>query len=386
VAGIGDSFGIERRRATAYRPELDGVRAIAVLAVMLFHVNRAWGFELRGGFLGVDVFFVLSGYLITSLLVGERMARGRIRLRSFYARRALRLLPALFVMLVLAWFVESHLRAHVGTRPYSQSALYSLTYIANWAQAHATLGVLAHTWSLSIEEQYYLVWPVCLIVVLALVRSKRTIAAMLFLGAAAVAGFRFIEFAHGHAAFAALSTVTRIDGVLIGSALALVLADPPEVFRRVLARREVIPLATGALAVGLVTLRWNSPNLFRGGLFLLDLCTAAIVGHLVVCEHSRARSVLSIQPLAAIGRISYGLYLFHIPVYYLVFGFPRTLHGPTVVAAAFALTFAVATLSYAFVERPALHFKARFERERLDQRPQVTARWSSVSRRAASLA
>ena len=360
-APIRAESGLRRARELSYHPELDGVRALAVLAVMVFHVwPYVGGFDYLGGFLGVDVFFVLSGYLITTLLYREFSARGRISFGSFYARRALRLLPALFLTLIFAWFVYAQLEKPVGPRSYGSSALLALSYVGNWAQVRATLGVLAHTWSLAIEEQYYLVWPLVMVVSLRLIRSARSIAGLLVLGAVGIAVIRYLVFFGGNPAAAALTTVTRTDGVILGSALALILADPPDAVRRLLARPWVPVVTGGALLAASLVFRWNSPALFRGGLLAVNLCAAMLIGHMVVRPQALATRLMSVQPLPAIGRISYGLYLFHIPVNYLVHGHPATRTGWRWVAASFGLSFLLAGASFLLVERRALRLKRRF--------------------------
>ena len=350
-----------RARRLDYHPELDGIRAVAVLAVLTFHfLAPPGGLAYGGGFLGVDVFFVLSGYLITTLLLRESTARGRIHVIPFYIRRALRLIPALLITLAFGWFVTSLLAKPLTGRPYWQSALATLLYIGNWVEIQETLGVLSHTWSLAIEEQYYLVWPITLIVGLKFVRSKRALAVLLLGAAAAVAALRFVVAAKGNQAVAVLSTVTRADAVVIGSALALALADPPRWLRAVLERREVAPIAAAALfATSLVT-RWNSPHVFRGGLFVFNLVTAMLIGTLVLRPRSLATRTLSVQPFPVIGRISYGLYLYHLPVAFLVIGWPFQNTGADAVAACFALTFLIAGASYWLIERRALRLKGRF--------------------------
>jgi peptidoglycan/LPS O-acetylase OafA/YrhL len=344
-----------------YRPELDGVRALAVLAVMIFHVwPYVGGYDYLGGFLGVDVFFVLSGYLITTLLLREFAVGRAIRLRAFYVRRALRLAPALVITLVFAAFVFVGLETPVGTRPYWQSALLSLSYVANWAQVQRTLGVLSHTWSLAIEEQYYLLWPATLLLALRAFRSKRALVLVLLGAAGVVAAARCIVFFSGHEAAAALTTVTRTDGVILGSALALALPDAPSWFTNFLSRREVPAIAGCVLIVASLFVYWNAPVLYQGGLLALNVCAAALIGHLALQPERFTARLLSMQPLPAIGRISYGLYLFHIPMNYLVFGHPATRTGLGAVLVAFASVFALAGASFWLIESRALRLKTRF--------------------------
>ena len=344
-----------------YRPDLDGVRAFAVLAVMAFHIlqNLAPPIVYRGGIMGVDVFFVLSGYLITTLLIREQDDAGRVSRVNFYIRRALRLLPALFLTFIVGAITVHVTHAHFP-RPYGQSVLLALAYIANWAQIHKEMVPLGHTWSLSIEEQYYIVWPTLLIIATRLKASRRMLAGLLLVGAAAMGIGRYYAAIHGHGSFALLSTITRPDSVLIGSALALLLADPPAQLVRFLARREPAYAAIVIVAIGTLTLGATSPNFVRGGLTLINLCTAIVVGHLTVAEDSPLRSLFSTKPLPFIGRISYGLYLFHIPILWLIVGYPAKNRGLVPVAEVYVLTFAVAIASFMLIERPALKLKSRF--------------------------
>jgi peptidoglycan/LPS O-acetylase OafA/YrhL len=233
------------------------------------------------------------------------------------------------------------------------------------------MGVLAHTWSLAIEEQYYLLWPATIIIASRLVRSRRALALLVVSGAVVVAALRLFVFASGSHVAAALWTPTRADGVLLGSALALVLAEPPAWLARLLRRRAVPLLTGGALFVASLVIYWDLPALYRGGLLALNLCAAALIGHLVLRPESVATRILATQPLPAIGRISYGLYLYHIPVNYLVVGHPARWTGLPAAATAIALTFLVAGLSFWFVERPVLGLKRRFGS--MSQMPRVVA-------------
>ncbi|MGI8547896.1 MAG: acyltransferase family protein, partial [Gemmatimonadaceae bacterium] len=157
------------RAALGYRPELDGLRAVAVLGVMVFHS----GVALTGGFLGVDMFFVLSGFLITALLMEEWQTGGSISLRAFYARRAIRLLPALLGVLAVLWLAVLFLGDRFKTSPAIMLSTtgYTLGYMANWVMAlhlDEWPTPLGHFWSLAVEEQFYLIWPVLLVTALTL--------------------------------------------------------------------------------------------------------------------------------------------------------------------------------------------------------------------------
>jgi peptidoglycan/LPS O-acetylase OafA/YrhL len=337
------------------------MRAIAVLAVMTMHsFPYLPGHDYIGGVLGVDVFFVLSGYLITTLLLREHGVRGRIGLGGFYARRALRLLPALLIALVLGAIVVALIDEVPGDRAYGTSALASLFYVANWFEVFGDMGVLAHTWSLSIEEQYYLVWPIVLSALLGRRVAHRNVAVVLCGVAAAVALTRWATYEGGHGLFASWATVTRSDGIIIGSALALALDEGREWLRRVL--HSSLTAWVGGVTVLLISLmdKLGSPLLYRGGLTATNIGTACVVGHLIVRRDSLPKRVLALQPLPFIGRLSYGLYLYHLPLNFLVHGNPARWSGVASVATMFASSFALAAISYVVVEQRALRLKRRF--------------------------
>ncbi len=322
-----------------------------------FNVPRAP--HLVGGFLGVDMFFVLSGYLITTLLIGEWDLKHTVGLRNFYVRRALRLIPALILTIAFAAFVVQVVDAPFP-RPFWQSALMTVSYVANWFQISEPLTPLGHTWSLSIEEQYYIVWPALVLIGLKVSGSKRRLGGIALALAVAMAVARYLTYDSGHAATAALSTFTRPDGLLIGSALALLLADPFRGMYDFFRRRDVALLSMTVIVAAMATFKWAQPEQYQGGLFFVNIATAVLVGHLALTRMSFIRRAFSVQPLPAIGRISYGLYLFHVPVLYLVFGNPVRRSGIVAAGAMFALTFAIAGASYLLIEAPVLKLKKRF--------------------------
>src|SRR5580658_5807511 len=169
------------RPEIAYVPALDGVRGVAVVAVLLYHGGVSWA---QGGFLGVEAFFVLSGFLITSLLLAEWAGSGRISLRHFWARRARRLLPALFVVVVVCAIYELVVGSSRAVPDFGADVLATALYVANWHQIWTGSGYFAqtglvsplqHTWSLAIEEQFYLIWPLVLLALLRLTRNVRVL-------------------------------------------------------------------------------------------------------------------------------------------------------------------------------------------------------------------
>jgi peptidoglycan/LPS O-acetylase OafA/YrhL len=379
----------ETRPATLrYLPGLDGLRAISVLAVIVFHHYLVGGHEAGwapGGFLGVEVFFVVSGYLITSLLLNERRETGRVSLRMFYLRRARRLLPALFTLLaVVVAFSLLFLPDAIGTL--RSDTVAALTYTSNWWQmiAHrsyiAQAGrpeLLKHLWSLAIEEQYYLAWPFLLMLGLRKLGRQRMLATML--GTALASTLLLALLAHGSIDDAYYATYTRLSGLLLGSAFAFWFA--PYRIRGLPGRG-----ARGALdavgALGLLVLLGSfgvlhhfgingysfptssTDNLavFHGGFLLVDLATLLVIAAAVHPSSDFGRA-LGCKPLRWIGLRSYSLYLWHYPIFCVtrpdldihrlgIWFLSIRYAGWPVFVFRLALSFGAAELSYRFVETP----------------------------------
>jgi len=352
---------------------LDGVRGVAVLLVVAYHLGLPH--SSRGGTIGVLMFFVLSGFLITTLLLRECDSTGTVRFSWFYARRALRLLPALAVFVpavVLYCVATGRSGPTIGSAP--AVALYG----ANWVRAvrgFDTLGLFEHTWSLSVEEQFYLVWPAVVVLAGVLVPRRRRASAVL---AACLVGI-VVSFAWrlalwnaadpaGSAARLYNGTDTAADQLLIGCALGagLVVAAAP-VRERI--GRWCAPLAPVAIAflLWIAMFRPGGASAANNHLYLtwgqtaFALAAAVVVGACVLAPSSPVPRVLAIRPLVGIGRVSYGLYLWHYPVTVVVAerlsGASELARWSFVVAASAALTAA----SWFVVERPCLAFKRRFE-------------------------
>ena len=308
---------------------------------------------LRGGVLGVDVFFVLSGFLITTLLCEEREGTGRVRYGSFYVRRALRLLPALYAMLaVLA--VYAAVASDVDERQAFLSIRSAGLYVANLPLPWVEWRYLTHTWSLSLEEQFYLVWPVTLAVLLR--SGGRRLAIGVLMGVVVLfAAARLVGF---HLPWGLVGQ--RPDALALGCLVALGAREWPRT-RDVLARRGT-GVAGLALLVVLV-LAWGhglSEQAYHRGLFTVVGCAAAIVvGHLAFGSGPLTQ-VASTRVAVEVGLLSYALYLWHIPVYRWVGG-RLDLPGLVQIPLEVAITFVLAALSRVLVERPALRLKHRFE-------------------------
>jgi peptidoglycan/LPS O-acetylase OafA/YrhL len=326
-----------------YQPALDGLRALAITAVVVFHSSNL----LPGGSRGVDLFFVLSGFLITSLLMQETAKNGAIDLRAFYARRAIRLWPAF--LLVLAATASSAYWSQ-NPRDTLRAVAISATYLMNWNSAfefrpEATLG---HTWSLAMEEQFYLVWPF----LLAFVLPRRPLACTFGLIVAVLALRVAVVLGGGSVSRIYNGFDTHSDGLLIGAALAMTSAKHPQVIRRL---SEVAPFIAPAAIFLLVV---PGQTKFAQS---IDLTFTAIVAAslLVLGMTSRiATRILSLGPLRYTGKISYGWYLWHFPV--LQIGAHHLKGGPFLALGLGLASYAIAALSYQFVEKPALRLKARF--------------------------
>jgi peptidoglycan/LPS O-acetylase OafA/YrhL/lysophospholipase L1-like esterase len=340
-----------------YHPALDGIRALAVLAVIAYHDNATWA---RGGFLGVDAFFVLSGFLITTLLLLEYRRAAGVSLASFWGRRARRLLPALFLVLVfVAWYTHHYVAPWERTS-IRNDGIASLFYFANWRfildqQSYFTLFSAAspvrHTWSLAIEEQFYIVWPLVVLACLRIGRgSARVLAAVSGIGALGSIVAMATLYQDGDPSRAYYGTDARAHELLIGAltAVALVNWRPPDAVRRAL--MAIGPVALAGMALFWLHLGDTDPIYYQGGSVLFALLVALIIA--AVMNGGWARSVLSLRPLPWVGRLSYGLYLWHWPI--TVWLVPNRVHvSPlTLNLARLGLTFVAATLSYYLVERP----------------------------------
>jgi peptidoglycan/LPS O-acetylase OafA/YrhL len=341
-----------------YLPALDGLRALAVISVLLYHANLNW---IPGGFLGVEMFFVISGYLITSLLLSEWRQTGRIDLKAFWLRRARRLLPALFLLLLaVGGYAIIFLPDEVASL---RGDIFSTAgYINNWYQIFAhksyfeTVGrpsLLRHMWSLAVEEQFYLVWPL-LFLLLARLRRRYALLVVLLGALASSLAMAMLFDPNTDPSRPYYGTDTRAAGLLLGIALALMWPPGEEVVSSAKWTPDVIGFAgLGTVFACFLLINEFQPFLYRGGFTLTGIATAEL---LAVAVHPRARllpRLLAWEPLRWVGLRSYGIYLWHFPVFMLTrphLDVPYD--GLPLLAARLGLTAAIAALSYHFVETP----------------------------------
>ena len=347
-----------------HRPELDGLRGISILLVLLLHFGVKL---LPGGFLGVDIFFVLSGFLITSLLVQEQHRSGKISLRAFYIRRALRLAPALIFYLVILGILALAFMNREKANEIHQGILLTLSYVSNWIFAlnpRVKIGPLGITWSLAIEEQFYLVWPLALSIAFRFKVPRRVIVYTVILAIVSVTLHRQ-SLVEGGALMRRLyyATDTRADALLVGCLVALLLGW------NLIPHNRIVRLGVSVIAAGGFVLvaymataaRMVDPNLYKSLFTMIEVAIGAVLIVLMLWPPGWALVVLRLPPLAWIGRISYGVYLWHWPI--------REMLCPDVYAsspwrliATAILSVTVAALSFYFVETPFLRLKEKFAR------------------------
>jgi peptidoglycan/LPS O-acetylase OafA/YrhL len=370
-----------------YQPALDGLRAVSVVAVILYHAGFGW---MSGGFFGVEVFFVISGYLITVLLIEEHARSGGVSLRAFWVRRARRLLPALGAVLIatsvwVAWFGSREQAAQMR-----HDLPWAIAYAANWGQiesgtpyfAAGSPPMLRHLWSLAVEEQWYVVWPLVFVVLARRLSARRT--AVVLLGAVGVAALLSWWIRHGRVPFgpprwaeddlvnlAYLSTPTRAGGLLLGAALAFAWQpwrQPAAEWRARIATPRALDRLGAAAVIALVSVfvmaHLTASVVYPWLLLSVSVLSAVVIGVVVHPGDHRLRRMLSSGLLVGIGRRSYGLYLWHWPVF-VVLGATEGSWSRAIVATTVAVV--LTELSLHLVE-------ARFRRPRA---------WTAAPRRLA---
>jgi len=339
-----------------YRPALDGLRGVAILAVLAVHTNHIFGWSLlKGANTGVDIFFVLSGFLITALLIEEWEQTGDVSLKSFYWRRALRLIPGLLVLLTALYFLSELLfspaEANATRRGIPVAFVYASDLALAFFQLH--LGALQHTWSLAIEEHFYLIWPVVLVAALKLGISKKRLVLITVLVVIASGLQRASLHQFGAPPVRTYYGIdTRADALLIGCITALCVSWG------LIHARALRPLLVPAVVfIGfcMVATGFGSVFMTLGGFTLLAIATSVVIVNVVFGSAGYLRGVLEWGPLVWVGRISYGVYLWHYPIFKSTSFL--TSSWPVQLAVALAVTLAVTCFSYYLIERPALSLK-----------------------------
>lgn len=392
TAPASPSGGFGRGPIVPYVPGLDGLRALAVIAVIVYHANKQW---LGGGFLGVEVFFVISGYLITLLIIAERERTGTVSFAQFWFRRARRLLPALFTMFIaLITYVAFFERNYLGTL--RGDVIAGMSYVANWFQiwtgssytSSAEFAPLRHLWSLAVEEQFYIVWPVLMFVLLRRVRGRAIaiFGGVFLLGAIAISVYTAVMYIPGNLSdasqtmslfgrevqrtdFLYLGTLSRSSGLLLGAALATVWQ--PWAIRRGAAGKNANALdlagvvSLAALAFMCVQFKdvvlvqdvgsQGYDLLYQGGFALIGVATLVAIATVTHPRSRLGRYVLGSTILVWIGRRSYGLYLYHWVIFQAYRQNTKQLGTPLGVAefvGLVALSLALSEVSYRFIETP----------------------------------
>ncbi len=353
--------GTPWRRDLPYAPGLDGIRAIAVAAVVLYHGRAPW---LPGGFLGVDIFFVLSGYLITSLLLAELRRSDGVNLRRFWLRRARRLLPAAVLVIVVslvivAAFYPSSLPGLRG------DALASILYFNNWHQvlahhsyfsAFARPSLLQHYWSLAVEEQFYFVWPLLLVAGLTRLPKRWLVIGTACLAALSAGLMALLYHQGSDPSRVYYGTDTRATPLMVGALMAF--AWPLGRMTATTGRRATLVLdGAGIAGLGVLILAmasWHDYDSlpYHGGFVIVAFAAAALIA---VASHpaSHLFGLLGRQPLRWLGQRSYGVYLWHWPVMALTRpGIDLSWSLWILLPAQIIVTLALAELSYRYVEMP----------------------------------
>ncbi|WP_446663485.1 acyltransferase family protein [Flexivirga sp. B27] len=363
------------RRSSHYLPAIDGFRGIGVLIVLLYHAG--WS-VLTGAFLAIDMFFGVSGYLITSLLLRQVGRWGTVPLLTFWCGRARRLLPAMTGVVVLAAAYAKFFADPTTLDRFRIDMISSLTFWSNWHfiddqqsyfQGGATVSPLLHTWSLSIEEQFYVVWPLLLLGWLTVRRGRlRGLTAALLVLAGASALWMALKYQPGvDPSSVYYNTFSRAQAILVGCALAVVLELRA---RRGHGRSRHVPVLLGiplrsstwsaAAAIGGLVWLFGVPLLvdaqtewiFRGGFLVSGLAATGVCWHLATCRSGRISRALEWRPLTAVGKRIYGLYIWHWPLFLILDSQRTHLSGVALVVVRMAVTVAVAFAFDWLVERP----------------------------------
>jgi peptidoglycan/LPS O-acetylase OafA/YrhL len=354
-----------------YLPGLDGLRALAVLAVMAYHLNLPF---TSGGFLGVTVFFVLSGFLITSLLAWEWNQTEKIDLKQFWIRRAKRLLPAMFLLLILLNVLVPLLRPELVSN-LRQDTIAAMFYYSNWYyifqdlsyfESFQTPSLLTHFWSLAIEEQFYIIWAIVILFLFTFVKKQTSRFLLILIGAAISAiWMTFMYDPNLDPSRVYYGTDTRIFSLLIGASFAIIFPNQPS--DQANHKKKWVYEWMGIIGVFVFLLMVVFTNqygsfVYQGGMVILSITTAMWVVSLSMPFTVQVNKLLEWKPLKWIGIRSYGIYIWHYPIFLLMKENVNT-GGVNyrLVIFQIVLTFIVASLSYTFVEKPIRQGKFRFD-------------------------
>lgn len=333
-------------------PGLDGIRAIAVIVVVAYH--GGW-FGFHGGFVGVDVFFTLSGFLITRLLIDEHHRRGGVSMKNFYIRRGLRLLPALFALVAGVWLAAALLDVPRIEDRLGERSLWALSYVANWRDVVTGThgGPFSHIWSLSVEEQFYVIWPVVAVVLLRRrgVDAVRWLAGTLAVGFAVLTMWRHWNGASGFDLYFATHShggILLLAGAWLGCSVELIAG-----IGRDLGRMLTMVGIAGILVISFVPDRFSDIHAGFGYVPIGAVSVAVIVG--AVADHRP--SPLTWAPLCRIGKSSYAIYLWHIPMFAISGAIAPSVDSRIRITVGTAIA---VLISHWLVERPALRLKHRW--------------------------
>ena len=346
-----------------YEPALDGIRGFAVLSVMVFHAIPV---QVSGGFLGVDVFFALSGYLITGLLLSEHLKTGKIDFWRFFAKRGFRLMPALVSMLIVYGLMIWAFKPSADLKNQGLDILAAFLYVTNWVRVanHNQVSDLGHTWSLGVEAQFYLVWPFILVLLIRCFGFKRRLLIAVVSLAVFSYGIRYWLVHQGVDVSRVYNgTDARAETVMWGAALAVTLRldlTSPLVNAQ---KKAIWPtmlawLSLAALAVAIVKTQWLSDFYYQMGITVVALLSIFLIGYLHLFENTFIRRIFEYKLVVWVGAISYGLYVWHFPIYQMIISWG--LDGWYLLSLGLLLTFVAAAISFYGLERPVLNwYKAK---------------------------
>ena len=359
---LSDSLPVRRNpMPMGYQPGLDGLRAISVIAVILYHAGFGW---MHGGFLGVEVFFVVSGYLITSLLLEEREGSGGVRLRQFWLRRARRLLPALFGVLIAVGVWVALFGTAQQQSDLHRDYLPGIFYVANWgqifggAQYFGNFSPLRHLWSLAVEEQWYLLWPLAFVALTRRNKRATQVGRSIIIAAAAVMVITWWlaspwALTSDRTNFLYLSTLTRSSGLLLGAGAAFLWRpwkNKTSTSDGAGFMLNVAGLASAALLIYAFTAaHLTDRSLYRWQLAAVSVLSLIVIAAVVHPAASTARSLFASPALVGLGKRSYGVYLWSWPISVICGAFVGSW---TRFIAAMSLTIVVSEFSYVYIETP----------------------------------